>query len=86
MEISGIVSAIIVGVIIGALGRLLLPGRQHVGIIWTILVGIIAALLGSYIAQHFNVASTNGVDWIEWVIQVALAAIGIGALDRSRRV
>jgi uncharacterized membrane protein YeaQ/YmgE (transglycosylase-associated protein family) len=86
MEISGIISAIIVGVIIGALGRLVLPGRQHVGIIWTILVGIIAALLGSYIAQHFNVASTNGVDWIEWIIQVALAAIGIGALDRSRRV
>ncbi|KPI20944.1 hypothetical protein OK074_7483 [Actinobacteria bacterium OK074] len=84
MEVSGIISAIIIGVIIGILGRLVLPGRQHIGIVLTVVVGIVAALIGSAIAHAFDVGDTNGVDWIEWLIQIGLAALGIAALDRSR--
>lgn len=84
MEISGIISAIVIGIIIGLLGRLVVPGRQHIGVLWTILVGIVAALVGSAIAHGLGVADTNGVDWIEWLIQIALAAVGVAALDRSR--
>jgi uncharacterized membrane protein YeaQ/YmgE (transglycosylase-associated protein family) len=83
MEISGIVSAIIIGIVIGVLGRLVVPGRQHIGVIWTILIGIVAAFIGAAIAAGFDVSSTNGVDWIEWLIQIGLAAVGIAALDRS---
>lgn len=84
MEISGIISAIIIGVIIGILGRLLVPGRQHIGVIWTILIGIVAALIGSAIAAGVGVADTKGVDWVEWLIQIALAAVGVAALDRAK--
>ncbi|MEU9343284.1 GlsB/YeaQ/YmgE family stress response membrane protein [Streptomyces sp. NPDC048278] len=84
MEISGIISAIIIGLIIGVLGRLVVPGRQHIGVLWTIVVGIVAALLGSALAAGFGVADTKGPDWIEWFIQIALAALGIAALDRSK--
>ncbi|WP_329456323.1 GlsB/YeaQ/YmgE family stress response membrane protein [Streptomyces sp. NBC_01497] len=84
MEISGIISAIIIGIIIGLLGRLVVPGRQHIGVLWTIVIGIVAALIGSAIASAVGVADTNGVDWIEWIIQIALAALGIAALDRPR--
>ncbi|MER5517404.1 GlsB/YeaQ/YmgE family stress response membrane protein [Streptomyces sp. NPDC002763] len=84
MEISGIISAIIIGIIIGVLGRLVVPGRQHIGILLTIVVGVVAALLGSAIAAGFGVADTKGPDWIEWFIQIALAALGVAALDRTR--
>ncbi|MBX9397349.1 GlsB/YeaQ/YmgE family stress response membrane protein [Streptomyces sp. TRM72054] len=84
MEISGIISAIVIGVIIGVLGRLVVPGRQRIGVLWTILVGIAAALIGSAIATAFGVADTEGVDWIEWLIQIGLAALGVTALDRAR--
>ncbi|WKE68132.1 GlsB/YeaQ/YmgE family stress response membrane protein [Streptomyces sp. WP-1] len=83
MEISGIISAIIIGLIIGVLGRLVVPGRQHIGVLWTIVVGIVAALIGSAIAAGIGVADTKGPDWIEWLIQIALAAAGIAALDRA---
>ncbi|MEV7202442.1 GlsB/YeaQ/YmgE family stress response membrane protein [Streptomyces griseoluteus] len=83
MEISGLVSAIIIGIVIGVLGRLVVPGRQHIGVIVTILVGIVAALLGTAIAAALGVADTNGPDWIEWLIQIALAAVGIAVLDRT---
>ncbi|MBZ9640539.1 GlsB/YeaQ/YmgE family stress response membrane protein [Streptomyces sp. PSKA30] len=84
MEISGIISAIVIGVIIGVLGRLVIPGRQRIGILWTILVGIAAALVGTAIAGALDVADTDGVDWVEWLIQIGLAALGVAALDRAR--
>jgi len=84
MEISGIISAIVIGIIIGVLGRLVVPGRQRIGVLWTILVGIAAALVGSGIASAFDVAETGGVDWVEWLIQIGLAAVGVAALDRSK--
>ncbi|WP_328536048.1 GlsB/YeaQ/YmgE family stress response membrane protein [Streptomyces sp. NBC_00344] len=83
MEISGIISAIVIGIVIGVLGRLVVPGRQHIGILWTIVVGIVAAFIGAFIAHAVGVDDTKGVDWIEWLIQIGLAAVGIAALDRS---
>ncbi|MDI1456842.1 GlsB/YeaQ/YmgE family stress response membrane protein [Streptomyces sp. NPDC003388] len=83
MEISGILSAVVIGIVIGVLGRLVVPGRQHIGILWTIAVGIVAALVGSAIAAGIGVADTKGPDWIEWFIQIALAAVGVAALDRA---
>jgi uncharacterized membrane protein YeaQ/YmgE (transglycosylase-associated protein family) len=77
MTVAGILSAIVVGLIIGALGRLVLPGRQNTPIWLTMVVGIVAALLGTAIARGAGWATTPGVDWIEILIQVALAAVGI---------
>ncbi len=84
MEIGGIISAIVIGLIIGALGRLVLPGRQNISIILTILVGIAAALIGTALAGALGVAETRGVDWIELMIQVLLAAVGVTLLSGLR--
>ncbi|MEU6394934.1 GlsB/YeaQ/YmgE family stress response membrane protein [Streptomyces sp. NPDC046939] len=84
MEISGLVSAIVIGIVIGVLGRLALPGRQRIGVLATILVGVVAAFLGSAVAAGFGVQETRGVDWIEWLIQIGLAALGVSLLDRGR--
>ncbi|WP_329293668.1 GlsB/YeaQ/YmgE family stress response membrane protein [Streptomyces sp. NBC_01455] len=78
MEISGVATALVIGL----LGRLVLPGRQHIGVLWTFVVGIAAALLGTAIAGVFDVADTKGVDWIELAIQIALASFGVAGLDR----
>lgn len=84
MEIDGIISTILIGTVIGVLGRLVVPGRQRIGVLWTILVGIVAALIGSALAAAFGVADTRGVDWVEWLIQIGLAALGVAALDRTK--
>ena len=89
MHVSGIITAIIIGLIIGALGRLVLPGRQSIGIWLTLLIGIVAALLGTLLASAIGVADTGGIDWIELILQVALAAGGVaiaaGAMARRGR-
>ena len=78
-----IISAIVVGLIVGALGRLVVPGRQDLSIWVTIAIGIVAALIGSLIASALGVGDTRGIDWIKLIIQVALAAAGV-ALVASR--
>ena len=73
-----ILSAIIVGLIVGALARLIVPGTKGMSIIATILLGIAGAVVGSLIYGFFGGTDTPGIDWIRLVIQVVTAAIFVG--------
>ncbi|MEV0203039.1 GlsB/YeaQ/YmgE family stress response membrane protein [Nonomuraea sp. NPDC050691] len=75
--IGAIVSAVVIGAIIGALARLIVPGKQNMSIGLTLIVGIVAALLGTLIAHLFGWADTRGIDWIEHILQLALAVGGV---------
>lgn len=90
MTVTGIISALVVGLVIGALARLVLPGRQDIPIWLTIVIGALGAIVGTALAQVVGVAVTPGIDWIELVLQVAVAAIGVavvaGVYSRRRRV
>jgi uncharacterized membrane protein YeaQ/YmgE (transglycosylase-associated protein family) len=66
------------GLVIGALGRLVLPGRQDISLLATALVGIAASLLGGILADTFDV---GGI--IQFLVAVALAAIGITVFASS---
>ena len=77
MVISGIITAVIVGAVIGALGRLVVPGKQKMGCLLTIAIGIVAALLGTWVAGLLGVAHTPGIDWIQLAFQVGFAAVGV---------
>jgi uncharacterized membrane protein YeaQ/YmgE (transglycosylase-associated protein family) len=88
VDINSIIGALIIGTIVGALGRLVLPGRQNIPIWLTILIGIVAAFIGTAIAAAVGVADTNGIDWIELLLQVVVAAVGVSLVagfgNRSR--
>ena len=78
--ISYIVSLIITGLIVGALGRLVVPGRNPMSILATIAVGIVGALIGGLIAGAI------GAGWlITIILEVVLAALLVYFLSgRSR--
>jgi uncharacterized membrane protein YeaQ/YmgE (transglycosylase-associated protein family) len=84
MEVTGFFTAIIIGLIIGALGRLVVPGKQNIPIWLTLLVGVVAALVGTLLAGLLDVADTPGIDWIELVLQIGLAAVGVAAIAGAR--
>jgi len=70
MDISGFFSAILVGLVIGVLGRLMVRSRQPAGCIVTVITGIVAAFIGLGIASYFN--------WSFWptlLLQIVFAAI-----------
>jgi uncharacterized membrane protein YeaQ/YmgE (transglycosylase-associated protein family) len=72
MEIIGV---IIAGAIIGALAKLVMPGRQAGGIIITIILGIIGVIIGYYLAAALGVEATNGIDWLRWIISIIVAVV-----------
>jgi uncharacterized membrane protein YeaQ/YmgE (transglycosylase-associated protein family) len=72
MEIIGV---IIAGAIIGALAKLVMPGRQAGGVIVTIILGILGVLIGYYLAAALGVESTNGIDWLRWIISIIVAIV-----------
>ena len=67
---------IIVGAIIGLLGKLVAPGDKDNIPIWlTILCGIGGVLLGMLVYSAFGGNGSPGVDWTRWAVSIAIAAV-----------
>ena len=82
--VGAIIGAIVAGLIIGALGRLILPGKQNISIVMTIIIGIVASLLATFVlGAIFGYSNDNGgVRWWYWIVGAVLAAIGISVYGR----
>ncbi|HEU5144342.1 MAG TPA: GlsB/YeaQ/YmgE family stress response membrane protein [Dermatophilaceae bacterium] len=84
-----ILLALLAGAIIGPLARLVLPGRQNISTLMTVILGALGGLIGSWIFYTVTGKSdTSGIDWISLIIGVVVAAALIliyGSL-RGRRV
>jgi uncharacterized membrane protein YeaQ/YmgE (transglycosylase-associated protein family) len=81
MTVTGIITAIVIGAIIGALARLILPGKQAIPIWLTILVGVVAALVGTAIARAIGIPTvTSGIDWLELLVQLVVAVIAVAVV------
>jgi uncharacterized membrane protein YeaQ/YmgE (transglycosylase-associated protein family) len=85
VEITGLISAILFGAVIGGLGRAVVPGRREMSLLVTIVVGIVAALAGTGVAEVIGVADTDGVDWTELALQVIFAGGGVSLLSGARQ-
>ncbi len=71
-----IIGVIIAGIIIGLLGKFIAPGnRDNIPLWLTLLCGIGGVIIGYYIAAALGVEATPGIDWIRWIISIAVAAI-----------
>jgi uncharacterized membrane protein YeaQ/YmgE (transglycosylase-associated protein family) len=76
-----IIWAIIAGLIIGLLARVVLPGRQSIPIWLTILLGIVGAIIGNVIASNIGVRHTDGIDWVRHLLQIGVAAAAIALVE-----
>jgi uncharacterized membrane protein YeaQ/YmgE (transglycosylase-associated protein family) len=71
-----IIFVIVVGAIIGFLGKLVAPGDKDNTPIWlTILCGIAGVILGWYVYTAFGGNGSSGVDWVRWIVAVVVAAV-----------
>jgi uncharacterized membrane protein YeaQ/YmgE (transglycosylase-associated protein family) len=76
-----ILGLIIIGIVIGVLARLVLPGRQSIGVGMTILLGIGGALIGGIVASLIGTGDIFELNFIGTVVGVIAAAGLIGAAD-----
>jgi uncharacterized membrane protein YeaQ/YmgE (transglycosylase-associated protein family) len=78
MQILGL---LIIGIVIGILARLILPGRQRIGAGMTVLLGIGGALVGGIVASAIGEGNIWELNFIGTVVGVIAAAGLIGAAD-----
>jgi uncharacterized membrane protein YeaQ/YmgE (transglycosylase-associated protein family) len=73
---SVIITWLIIGLVIGGLARLLVPGRQHIGLILTMLIGVVAAILAGILTTALIGAGHVLVTFIVALIAAALLVSG----------
>ena len=72
---------LVAGLIIGALARLIVPGKQHLGILATLALGLVGSLIGGLIAQFFGTGSIWELNVIGFVLAVVAAVLLIGVAE-----
>ena len=87
--IGNIIGIIIFGAIVGMLARLVLPGKQNISALMTVVLGIVGALIGYWLAGLLGVKETSGIDWIRDIISIIVAAalvVGYGMVTGRKEV
>ena len=72
-----IISAVIVGLMIGALARLVMPGKQSIGVLMTIVLGVLGSLVGSWLCYNLFGYQNEGGGWavIPFLVGIVVAVI-----------
>jgi uncharacterized membrane protein YeaQ/YmgE (transglycosylase-associated protein family) len=82
----GVVGWIVWGLFVGAIARLIVPGRQGIGIVWTILLGVAGSVVGGIIATKLlDIGDANNFDFGSFVIAVLASALLLGVAERLHR-
>ncbi|MBV9094457.1 MAG: hypothetical protein JO132_11350 [Streptosporangiaceae bacterium] len=72
LTLSVIIAWLVIGLVIGGLARLVVPGRQHIGLLLTMLIGIVAALIGGIITTAILGAGHSVISFIVALVAAAL--------------
>ena len=81
VDIGSILGYLLVGLVVGLLARLLVPGRDPFGLLGTILVGVVGAVIGGWLAGEVF-SETEGVDWIASILVAAVLVLLLRAGTR----
>jgi uncharacterized membrane protein YeaQ/YmgE (transglycosylase-associated protein family) len=74
---------LVAGLVIGALARLILPGRQRIGIWMTLVLGVIGSLIGGTIANALRSGSIWELNFIGFVAAVAASVVVLAIGERA---
>jgi uncharacterized membrane protein YeaQ/YmgE (transglycosylase-associated protein family) len=78
-----IIGLLVVGLIIGAIARLIKPGRQALGILGTLLLGVAGALIGGLVASYLGTGGIFELNVLGFIIAVVAAFLLIGVAEAS---
>ncbi|QEN14326.1 GlsB/YeaQ/YmgE family stress response membrane protein [Mycolicibacterium sp. ELW1] len=74
--IGTILGAILVGLVVGALARLIMPGKQNIGVIMTVLLGVVGSFLGTWVTYKLGYSNANGgFEIIPFLVGIIVAIV-----------
>lgn len=74
---------IVAGLVIGLLARLLLPGRQRIGLLWTLALGVLGSVVGGVVANAIGSGDLMELNVIGFVVAVAAAVALLAVAERA---
>jgi uncharacterized membrane protein YeaQ/YmgE (transglycosylase-associated protein family) len=74
---------LVAGLIIGALARLILPGRQRIGFLWTLALGVVGSLIGGTIANALDSGDIWELNFIGFVAAVVTSVVVLAVAERA---
>lgn len=83
MSTSGIFTAILAGIVLGILGRIIVPGTQAIGWILTFVLGLVGAFLGGFLANGLGIDAWWGTLIVQALVAALLVFVVAGPI-RSR--
>ena len=88
--VGTIIGAIVVGLVVGVLARLVMPGKQNIGVIVTVVLGAIGSFLGTWVSYKLGYSNQNGgfkiIPFLVGIIfAVVLIAVYLGITGRRGR-
>lgn len=84
---------IVAGLIIGLLARLILPGKQRIGLLWTLALGLAGSVIGGTVANLLDTGDVMELNVLGFIVAVVAAVgllaigerVGLGRGDASAR-
>ena len=78
--IGTIIGAVVVGLIVGALARLIMPGKQNIGLIMTVVLGAVGSFVGTWVTYQLGYSNENGgFEIIPFLVGIIVAILLIAA-------
>lgn len=78
MAAWAVISALVVGLVIGAVARLIVPGRQQIGLVATALLGLLGSIVGGFLGYH-----VFAIGGFSILLEIAIAVLGVAIYARS---
>jgi len=85
--VGTIIGAVIIGLIVGGLARLVMPGKQNIGVIMTVVLGALGSFLGTWISYKLGYSNQNGgfkiiPFFVGIIVAMGLIAVYLGITGR----
>jgi uncharacterized membrane protein YeaQ/YmgE (transglycosylase-associated protein family) len=74
---------IVAGLVIGLLARLLLPGRQRIGLLWTLVLGVVGAVVGGTVANLIGTGDVMELNVVGFIVAVIAAVALLSVAERA---
>ena len=76
-----ILGLILIGLVIGVLARLIVPGKQHLSMLATLLLGVAGAIIGGFLASLIGMGSITELNFVGFVLAVVAAVLLVGVAE-----
>jgi uncharacterized membrane protein YeaQ/YmgE (transglycosylase-associated protein family) len=76
-----VIGFIVAGLVIGALARLIKPGKQNLGLLATLLLGLVGSVIGGVVASLLGTGDIFELNFLGFVVAVIASVLLVGTAE-----